>query len=83
MHTFGGMAIKATCIDEAQVLHLLIGLNRANLEALLRGEAVTLPADENPLAAESDIAVVFAETDEELVQICLNAPAEMVPTRVQ
>jgi hypothetical protein len=77
------MAIKATCIDEAQMLHLRIGLNRTNLEALLRGETVTLPADANPLAEESDIAVVFAETDEELVQNCLDAPAEMAPTRVQ
>jgi len=76
------MAIKATCIDESQTVHLLIGLNRENVEALLRGETLTLPPGSVPLDVDSEIAIVFAETDEELVQNRLSA-SELPPDRVQ
>jgi hypothetical protein len=76
------MAIKATCIDESQTVRLLIGLNRENVEALLRGETLILPPGSVPLDTESGIAIVFGETDEELVQDRLSAP-EMTPKRVQ
>ena len=77
------MAITATCIDETQTVHLVIGLNRRNLEALLRGETVTFPAGSVPLAADADIAVVFGETDEQLVEERLSAPLNMPSPTVQ
>jgi hypothetical protein len=79
---FDRMAIKATCIDESQTVRLLIGLNRENVEALLRGETLTLPPGMVPFDVDGEIAIVFAETDEELVQNRLNAP-ELAPSRVQ
>jgi hypothetical protein len=60
------MAIKAICTDESDTVHLLIGLNRENIDSLLRGEVVTLPRGGVALSEKSDIAILFAETDGEL-----------------
>jgi hypothetical protein len=62
------MAVKATCIDDAQIVHLLIGLNRENIDSLLRGETLTLPPGAVALSDGSEIVIVLAETDEELVE---------------
>ncbi len=61
------MSSLARCVDERNILHLLIGLNREDIESLLRGEVLTLPRGEMiPLSAKSGIALLFAETDEEV-----------------
>jgi hypothetical protein len=62
------MAIKTTRVDDAQTVHLLIGLNRENIDSLLRGETLTLPPGAVALSDGSEIVIVFAETDEELVE---------------
>ena len=48
--------------------HLVIGLNRENIESLLRGDVFTLPGGPVPVltANKSDIVLVFAETDKDL-----------------
>ena len=78
----GRMALKAICIDDAQNVHLLIGLNRKNIEDLLRGETLTFPRGV-PLTDESEIAIVFAETDEELVEKRLPPPADLASNTPQ
>lgn len=54
-------------MDDSDVHHLIIGLNRENIEAILRGDVCMLPSDFLPnLTHESDVVVIFAETDDEL-----------------
>jgi hypothetical protein len=60
------MAIKAIAVDDSDTHHLLIGLNRKDIDSLLRGDVFTLPRGGVPLTEDSDIVLVFAETDEEL-----------------
>ena len=62
------MAVKAIVVDGDNVQHLIIGLNRENIESLLRGDVFTLPSGPVPVLTEnkSDIVLLFAETDEEL-----------------
>lgn len=61
------MSNLARCVDERNIVHLLIGLNREDIESLLRGEVLTLlRGDMIPLSAKSGIALLFAETDEEV-----------------
>ena len=60
------MAIKAIAVDNSNTQHLLIGLNRENIESLLRGEVFTMPRGAVSLSEKSDILLLFAETDEEL-----------------
>jgi hypothetical protein len=62
------MAIKAIVMDQENVQHLIIGLNREDVEALLRGEVFTLPSGQVPVLTEdrSDIVLLFAETDDDL-----------------
>jgi hypothetical protein len=62
----GSMAVKAIGVDDAGTHYLLIGLNRENIDALLRGEVLWLDSGAVPLNEDSDIVLVFAETDEEL-----------------
>jgi hypothetical protein len=64
------MAVKAILVDEENVHHLVIGLNREDVESLLRGDVFTLPSGPVPTLTEnkSDIVLLFAETDEELGQ---------------
>lgn len=69
------MAIKALCADESDNVHLLLGLNRENLESILRGDTFYFPAGALPLNEKSEIALVFRETDEELGDLLpANAP---------
>jgi len=59
------MALKATVLDEDKTQHLLIGLSRATIEALQRGEVFVLPPGQNPALTEnSDIVLIYEETDE-------------------
>ena len=61
------MAVKAIAVDDENTHHLIIGLNRENVEAILRGDVLTLPRGiVLDLSDASDIVVLFAETDEEL-----------------
>jgi hypothetical protein len=61
------MSITAIAVDDANTQHLIIGLTRADVEAIMRGDVLTLPHIIKPdLTADSDIVVMFAETDEAL-----------------
>jgi hypothetical protein len=61
------MSITAIALDDANTQHLIIGLTRADVDALVRGDVVTLPHNIKPeLTADSDIVVLFAETDKAL-----------------
>jgi hypothetical protein len=61
------MAVKAIVVDESNTQHLIIGLNRENVESLLRGDVFTLPRGIVPELTEgSDIVLLFAETDKDL-----------------
>ena len=62
------MAVKAIAEDDEGVQHLIIGLNRENIDSLLRGDVFTLPPGPVPImtANRSDIVLLFAETDEDL-----------------
>lgn len=63
------MAIKAVAVDDAGAQHLIIGLNRENIESILEGDVFTFARGVYPeMTADSDIVVLFAETDEELKQ---------------
>jgi hypothetical protein len=64
------MAIKAIAVDDENTEHLIIGLNRENVESLLRGDVFTLPSGPVPVLTKdkSDIVLVFAETDEDLAK---------------
>jgi hypothetical protein len=47
----------------------LIGLNRENVDAILRGDVVSFEGGINPppvLTYESDIVLLFAETDQDI-----------------
>jgi hypothetical protein len=61
-----GMAIKTIVQDRENIQHLVIGLSRKNIESLLRGEVFTITCDTVPVLTEneSDIVVLFGETDE-------------------
>jgi hypothetical protein len=61
------MSIKAVIVDSEDIHHLIIGLNRENVEAILEGNFLALPAGSlTGLTDESDVVLLFAETDEEL-----------------
>jgi hypothetical protein len=61
------MAIKAIALDDENTQHLIIGLNRENIESLLRGDVFTLPHGMAvELTEQSDIVLLFAETDDDL-----------------
>jgi hypothetical protein len=61
------MAIKAIALDDRNTQHLIIGLNRENVESLLRGDVFTLPHGMAvTLTGDSDIVLLFAEKDDEL-----------------
>jgi hypothetical protein len=61
------MAIKAIAVDDSNTPHLIIGLNRDNIESLLRGDIFKLPLGVVPELTEgSDIVLLFAETDADL-----------------
>ena len=57
------MAIKAIVADEENIQHLIIGLNREDVESLLRGAVFKLPRGLVPVLTEdkSDIMLLFAK----------------------
>ena len=59
---------RIIAVDDANTQHLIIGLTRADVDALVRGDVLTRPRSMKPeLTANSDIVVaLFAETDAEL-----------------
>ena len=61
------MAIKAVAVDDQNTQHLIIGLNRHNINSLLNGDVFTLPKGiAISITENSDIVLLFAETDREL-----------------
>jgi hypothetical protein len=61
------MAIKAVAVDDENTEHLIIGLNRDNVNSLLNGDVFTLPHGiAIALTENSDIVLLLAETDEDL-----------------
>jgi len=61
------MSVKAIALDNNNVQHLIIGLNREDIESLLRGDVFKLAGGIAPvLTKDSDIVLLFAETDEDL-----------------
>ena len=61
------MAIKAVAVDDENTQHLIIGLNRDNVNDLLDGDVFTLPGGVAiSLTERSDIVILFVETDEDL-----------------
>ena len=61
------MAIKAVAVDDENVQHLIVGLNRDNINSLLDGDVFTLPKGiAITISEQSDIVFLFAETDAEL-----------------
>jgi hypothetical protein len=63
------MAIKAVAVDDQNTQHLLIGLNRDNINSLLDGDVFTLPRGVAvSLTEESGIVLLFAETDDDLAK---------------
>jgi hypothetical protein len=62
------MAVKAIVVDDENVQHLIIRLNREDIESLLRGDVFTLPSGLVPVMTEnkSDLVLLFAETDDDL-----------------
>jgi hypothetical protein len=60
------MAIKAVCVDDHDTMHLLLGVNRKEVESLLRGDRFTFPPGGVSLSSASKITLFFAETDDEL-----------------
>jgi hypothetical protein len=61
------MAIKAVLVDQDNTHHLVIGLNRENIESILSGDVFSFPAGYlTGLTEQSDVVVLFAETDDEL-----------------
>jgi hypothetical protein len=66
------MAIQAVARDGSDIQHLIIGLNRDDVQSIMRGEVFTLPRRVGgiELSRYSDIIMLFAETDDELLR-CL------------
>ena len=63
------MALKAILIDNEKNPHLLIGLNREDVDSMKRGEVFVLPSGQNvALNEKSDIVLIIEETDEDLVR---------------
>jgi hypothetical protein len=57
----------AVAVDDENTEHLIIGLNRDNVNDLLDGDVFTLPHGiAITLTEKSDIVLLFAETDEDL-----------------
>jgi hypothetical protein len=56
-------------VDDAGVCHLIIGLNRENVDSILRGDVFTLPRRYlEQLTQESDVVVLSAETDDDIAK---------------
>ena len=63
------MAVKAIVVDDSNIHHLIVGLNRENVESMLRGDVFTLPRGAaSVLSDDSDIVLMFEETDEALTK---------------
>jgi hypothetical protein len=61
------MAIKAIGVEDENTQHLIIGLNRDDVDVLLDGDVFTLARGMAvTLTEKSDIVLLFAETDEQL-----------------
>jgi hypothetical protein len=66
------MGIRAIALDDKNVQHLIIGLNREDIEGLLRGHMLKLATE---LTEDREIVLMFAETNDEL--------GERIPPRLK
>ena len=63
------MGIKAVAVDSEDIHHLIIGLNREDVETLLKGNVLTLAAGFLAgLTEQNHVVLLFAETDENLAR---------------
>jgi|GraSoiStandDraft_28_1057319.scaffolds.fasta_scaffold100005_2 hypothetical protein len=61
------MVIKAVLADEFGTHHLILGLNREDVESLLNGDVFTLPGGMlSGMSEDCNVELLFAETDDEL-----------------
>ena len=61
------VALRAIAVDDQNTEHLIIGLNREEVDSLVGGDVFTLPLGVAiTLTENSHIVLLFAETDEEL-----------------
>jgi hypothetical protein len=61
------MAIKSVVVDESGTHHLILGLNRENVDSVLNGNVFTFPKGLlSGLSEDSDVVLLFAETDQQL-----------------
>jgi hypothetical protein len=58
----------AIAVDDENTQHLIIGLNRDNVNDLLDGDVLTLPHGVAISLTEKSDILLFAETDEDLAQ---------------
>jgi hypothetical protein len=59
------MAIKSVVVDESGTHHLILGLNRENVDSVLNGNVFTFPKGLlSGLSEDSDIVLLFPETDQ-------------------
>ena len=61
------MVIKAVLAHEFGTHHLILGLNREDVESLLNGDVFTLPGGMlSGMSEDCNVVLLFAETDDEL-----------------
>ena len=61
------MVIKAVLTDELGTHHLMLGLNRDDVESLLNGDIFRLPRGMlSGMSDDCNVELLFAETDDEL-----------------
>jgi hypothetical protein len=64
------MAIRAVAADDENTPHLIIGLNRESADSLLERGVFTLPHRfAFALSEDSNIVLLFVETDEDLAKV--------------
>jgi hypothetical protein len=56
------MPVKATCIDENRTIHVVIALNREDLNRLMAGGCLNFTVG-TALSTNSQIQIAFGETD--------------------
>lgn len=64
------MAIKAVAIDDTGTRHLVIGLNRENMNTLLNGNILILPTGYLAgLTEDGYVVLMFAETEKGVLKM--------------
>jgi hypothetical protein len=75
------MAIKAIAVDDNNTQHLIIGLNRENIESLLRGDMFRLPRSVSLMAEMHPEFIRYACSLANDLALCMCLPRlDSVPT---